>query len=832
MINKEKHINYFHLKTTNFFKDSLIPIKNRQNISKSNLGIYFIRQIGINSSSLNDYNNYISSLKNKTIEFKIIDKKLTLDSNFHLIATIKNHFKNLNENLSNIDEVIIKSTPILLNPYFKDNSVLSSIVGSILNATKLYLKNEKNVNISKFVNFYIKLIYWLINYSNNLVINLKNLSLENFINPKLIYIGEISKHETYLLFTLFNMGIDIIYLNETNDALINQNPNLNEFTNEIIISSSSSNLKYSTKKNNAFSSKNNIINANTNKNSNINNSVKSINNNIKTTKNVQNNIKTKKNFTKSILITKKEFKGELDEVTKKLNERIGYVPAPKYVLPTYFIRYIGVSNNIDIYKNKLYSLNQKLKKYNYIKFENNIKINNPKDIINSTNGIWKNSAYTKEDINDLTEYLNGSNALAFIRNEKVKNQFLFSLKYILTTVFDDNNQIEASKLKNLTIKLISWIKDSYNHLFLNFNYDSIENPKVLYYGNIKKHEALFLILLYNMGVDIIYINTFNDDIFEILDSKEVFSSIYVLDKVHKYFDYPKEEILVRHETVAYKASEEISKIIHNEEDGVYRPWQFESYNPKPVTLITTFEEFNILWNEEARFRASFKVENKNVYIPNLFVKISGTHLDIDEYFKLIYNLKNHEKSILYNELPIITSPLSKQEVFRLTSVFDKEENLIKENLINHELYKYSYLSDITQNRIIKKIEELFKTNILKQSLNIKDKLFILSTILNLDKKLLEMLQNFDYPSHIPKLIIYDSKETTFSFEDAIIMAFLYINGFDIAVFTPTSYNNFEMHINDNFYDIFKLEDKKFNLTLPDLNKYKSKKGFWSNFFNK
>tara|TARA_Y100001933_G_C18862495_1_gene506496 strand:+ start:246 stop:572 length:327 start_codon:yes stop_codon:yes gene_type:complete len=106
------------------------------------------------------------------------------------------------------------------------------------------------------------------------------------------------------------------------------------------------------------------------------------------------------------------------------------------------------------------------------------------------------------------------------------------------------------------------------------------------------------------------------------------------------------------------------------------------------------------------------------------------------------------------------------------------------------------------------------------------------TVLNLDDTILRLIQNFDYPASVPKIVIYDPDETTFSESDAITMAFLYFLGFDICVLTPTGYNNFEMYINEAYYHVYKLTQKQFNLALPDLNRYSTKKskGFWEGLF--
>lgn len=122
--------------------------------------------------------------------------------------------------------------------------------------------------------------------------------------------------------------------------------------------------------------------------------------------------------------------------------------------------------------------------------------------------------------------------------------------------------------------------------------------------------------------------------------------------------------------------------------------------------------------------------------------------------------------------------------------------------------------------------------ILKNSNLIEFKLKILLCILNLDKIILEMIQKFDYPFKIPKIMIYAKDEAIFTEEDSIILAFLNLMGFDIVIFTPTGYNNIETRVYEEYYDIHKLEDVTFNLDIPNLNSIRKSKSnsFWSNLF--
>ncbi|BEP28891.1 YceG family protein [Helicovermis profundi] len=841
MINTTKYIKINTIQNKSFFSESLLPILSREGSSNSKtitLSTFFTRRIGCTLNENQILNNYLISLEKKNILFNVIDKKLNFDATYPFIGDIKNSFNDLNENLSNLNEIIIKTTTKLIDKnIFKDSLINSTITEALNQSIVLFKSSENNCNKSKILNLYIKLFYW-INVKFHTIINFNtNFKNINFINSKLIYIGEISKHETFLIFALSRIGVDILYINSVNDNLIEKNSYLRNFTNLITLTKCSENFKYNLKisKQSPITKKQNPINNYNQSNSNTQrtkNRIHSTTNiNSRSASSTINTIKPKE-FSSNITIKKKEFKGDLKDIYTKLNERIGYIGLPNAVIPTFFIRYIGVSNNLDQFKNSLYNLNKKLENYNYIKIEDSIKIGNPTELLTKTKQIWSRTDYKKEDIHLLICKLNAVDTLSYIPGKDHKNQIYKALEITLIMLFENTESIQSSKIKNIIIKQLAWLKDVYNKLFVNFDYKSTSISKILYYGDIKMHEGLFLTFMYYIGVDIIYINTMKDEIFENLDPNLNFSSLYVNETLSDYFAFPKEEVLVRRETTAYKASEEIGKIIHNEEDGVYKPWQFESYNIKPITLMTTFDEFGILWKEESRFRDSFKVQNNTVYIPNLFTKISGTNENESDYYKYISSLTSVPLVKLYNELPIINNVMNKQEIYRLTNVFSKDNLINSEELKKHPLYKYSYLSENTQNKIIIKTNELLDSSVLTEKVDINLRLKVLSTVLSLDKDILELIQNFDYPMRVPKVIVYDSKETTFSREDSIVISFLYLNGFDICILTPTGYNNFEMFIDSKFYDIFKLETKKFNLTLPDLNKYSSKKSkkFWSSLF--
>lgn len=233
-------------------------------------------------------------------------------------------------------------------------------------------------------------------------------------------------------------------------------------------------------------------------------------------------------------------------------------------------------------------------------------------------------------------------------------------------------------------------------------------------------------------------------------------------------------------------------------------------------------------------RPGFKVEAGTVYIPNLFAKISGTFNDLNQYWNDFKDFKTAEDLLFISDIPyILDNNYSRYDLYSLEYCF-KNGMVDKENLLSNRLYKFSYLKTPLQNGIIDKINQLLKLSIFKNKMETEFKLKILMTILSLNENILNLIQKFDYPFKIPKILIYDNDKDIFSDSDSIVVAFLNLMGFDIAIFTPTGYNNIEQKIQDTYYDTHKLDNVSFDLEIPNLNsirKNKEKSGsFWSNLF--
>ena len=138
--------------------------------------------------------------------------------------------------------------------------------------------------------------------------------------------------------------------------------------------------------------------------------------------------------------------------------------------------------------------------------------------------------------------------------------------------------------------------------------------------------------------------------------------------------------------------------------------------------------------------------------------------------------------------------------------------LQKAKIKNHPAYAYGFLREEIQEHILDKLQILIEQKLIRGTFENGTEYTILSTILNLPKEILRMLQKFDFTKKNPKLIYINPGEKVISLEDAILTAFLNLAGFDILFFIPTGYQNIE-----NFYNRKQMEEHQIGEYLYDLN---------------
>ena len=487
---------------------------------------------------------------------------------------------------------------------------------------------------------------------------------------------------------------------------------------------------------------------------------------------------------------------------------------------------------LDEYYNNIFNLDKKLRslRNGYIRFEGSIPMASNDDNLRIINEIPKEM-----------EFFNLSNKEVFVRKllnikcfprlkyEEINYNITSAFKEIVDLYIEKEKNLNASKVRNFIVKFIGWINKYSIELFK----ESIveDNPKILYYGEIKSHEVYFLIFLSKIGCDVIYISSdfLLEDVFENIDSDHKYTKIIKFNSSIALEEFPKIERQNRKATVAYSASEEIQQAIYDSETGLFKPRQFENGNTVPVGIKTTYDELKLLWREPGKLRPEFRVEGTTVYVPNLFVKINGVFEDINDYWFDYKYFVETENTYVIKGSSILNINYTKQDLYSAAFLLNEKGLVDEKKLFSSSIYKLGYLKSSLQKFIVNKINELIIFKPFKKEIDEKFKLKILMTIISIDGELLKLIEKFDYTSFVPKLVIYTNSKENFTDEEIIILAFMRQVGADILVFTPTNYNNLELIFREDLFDQVQLSTVAFDLQIPNLNTI-NKKNAKSSFF--
>jgi hypothetical protein len=818
--------------------DIIKPISQRNQIDAF---VYFQRYIGFNNE--NEYIALIDSLNEKLSAFGdaylVFNEKIGVMFEKEEIDKIETAL-NISDIYSLNDNEVLNMLGSRTFLFLSRNNELNEKTRKAFEiAVNLYKANDSAKNSNIYINFIIKLICWM----NHYVPALFEKQID--CNPKITYYGSVKKHEAYFLILLSLCGCDVLIFNAGGDGDYSFVDKSNQYS-KAIIGNIKKDLKHYPNK---------IENKGTKPIAANPQAVQS-NQNIRTQLNYQNNQNSRVNANsqnsmirqidfehlETLVILLKKSTDIISEFALPLTQRVGYCGKPTPIIPTFFYRYVGVQANTgeakDDYFNTLYLLDKKLKnnKNGYVKIEDHL-------IIPSTNELFalqdievKSEIINEGYINNLVFNISKSKKFFKSGDPVLDNTIIKALNTMFLLYIANEKTINASKLKNFVYKIVIWLNKYVRDLYKNTEF--IETPKLLYYGEMKAHEVYFLIFLSLIGCDVLYItpDAALDNIISLIDTDETFSYLYQNNESILLEAFPANERVVRQSTVAYDASQLLEDIIYNPDTGLFKPWQFENYKTRQVTLKTTFDEFKMLWKEPSKLRTGFKVENSTIYIPNLFAKINGVNENINEYWTSFLELCSIKNCLTYKDMPFTIINYTNQELYSLAYLFDKNGVLNKDMVVKSKLYKFNYLKNSLQLHILNKIDELMLSTCFLRPIDEKFKLKILMTILTLDTKVLYLLETFDFASDVPKLFIYHNKPDQFSDEDAIVIGFLNIMGLDIVIFTPTNYNNIENHFRPDQFDTFQLPSVSIHLEIPDLSHFVlqngNKRSLFSKIFNK
>ena len=466
-----------------------------------------------------------------------------------------------------------------------------------------------------------------------------------------------------------------------------------------------------------------------------------------------------------------------------------------------FVKILGVEDK-NIFINELFKWHLKLlnTKRSIVLIENNIqnpiglevqKINKKLDI------------NTKELIKDLIKNINFG----------IKELDILLKKAFHDIILEEENE-KIQKLSNRGVILLCWLNRYIPILFKNKNLK--EYPTFIYYGECNsENEKFFMKLLAKIPVDVIILCPDKKLDYSIRD-KVLFEQVY--DNSLSLNKFPQKLESINFGTTAYTAERELDTLLY-EDSGMFRQNQFQ--NAIPIVLQTTYEEIEILWNQEAKYRQNFEILTEKVMVPVICSKISGIpNGDKGNYWLILEKFLQPEGVFIQN-FPFINKNNSKTLGKTLMS-FIKNKKIQIEVIKKHPIYKYKFIRDEMQNYMFEKMQQVLDSGIIHGTFINGMEFTILNIVLNLDLEILRLIQKYDFTKKIPKLIIVDTDENMGSKEDAILIVFLKFLGFDIILFSPTGYQSIDEEFDSKIFIEHQIGEYIYDMEIPDYDPVKKK----------
>lgn len=369
-----------------------------------------------------------------------------------------------------------------------------------------------------------------------------------------------------------------------------------------------------------------------------------------------------------------------------------------------------------------------------------------------------------------------------------------------------------NKLTNKAVYLICWMKRYQQGLFSNWKMPDI--GCFIYLGGCKtENEAMFLRFLARLPVDVlILVPNLNEKC--CLEDKMLYEMNFPESMAVERF--PQENSEIRMGTAAYHAERELDALMY-QDSGLYRNQQYEKANA--VTLQTMYEEIEILWDQELKYRPNFSTVEGVVNVPVIFAKVSGVKEGALEYWSGIKRLMT-EDTLVAKAVPYINS-MEPNPVKPYVTEFFKNGKLQRGKIKSHPSYQYGFLREEIQEHILDKLQLLIDQKIIRGTFENGMEYTITAVILNMKKELLRMLQKFDFTRKNPKFLYINTTEEWMSLEDTILTAFLNLAGFDVLFFIPTGYQNIERHLNKKRMEEHQIGGYMYDLQAPDFGRISS-----------
>lgn len=492
-----------------------------------------------------------------------------------------------------------------------------------------------------------------------------------------------------------------------------------------------------------------------------------------------------------------------------------------------FLRYIGMEGGD--YNNVLKTIVEKAGKdqTHSLLFDGDIPMQVDFALINST----------KRDLTTMDLTRLSTQDIIMFEDMDVNRIFLRALEYTVNLAskneYFTNNNVKQDFITKLILNIFTYVRP------LDTAQTAEQSCKCIYFGNIPRRDIYFLILLYKMGFDVIYINPLKDEYFDVTDTD------HLSEKITNPKIQPPGSLYERIRD-AHVLKEQCSLISEYEQQvestlftgtGLYKPWQLKGYTVSPLLIRGTEIDIRNDWNTPAKVREGFSVRGRTVTISHYFICVEGTDQNLKDYKNFVLECietPNMAYAVDYSNEAICPGPfISREDLMKAVFCRLSDGTFDVQKLREAGFFHGFSTSEDAQKLFTDSINTLVRNpEILnRQSISDRDAIGLVGIMLGINRKIVRLAENYDFTSDIPKIIWFLGYAFRVADDDSdkrecISLAILAGAGFDIAVFSPAGTSGLSRHISPEWFSSVRLEKFNDDIGLEDI----KKKGFWSSLF--
>ncbi|SHH91495.1 trypsin-like peptidase domain-containing protein [Desulfosporosinus lacus] len=231
-----------------------------------------------------------------------------------------------------------------------------------------------------------------------------------------------------------------------------------------------------------------------------------------------------------MIVSAKPLKTILKETTNPLEDFSqvnGNYNNNVYIKEVMLVRYIGINNSIETYIENILNIDRyfstRMSTFPYLRLHHRLEILSNTNDIKKLSSVWDNWETIINNSFD-SHSLNDAFLCTPLENDTLEWTKKLAFRAILLLYLETHPNSNQTLFKNFAIKFMNWIEIYLPKLF----YPKITtgiSPKVLFIGDIKHQELLFLYFLSRLGCDICYMNP-KEDIVYLYPEIEKYSTLH------------------------------------------------------------------------------------------------------------------------------------------------------------------------------------------------------------------------------------------------------------------------------------------------------------------